>query len=48
MLLAATVAALAWVNLDASSYNGLWETKLSINLGDAGVALDLRTGSTAG
>ena len=42
VLLAATLAALAWVNLDASSYNGLWETKLSINLGDAGVELDLR------
>ena len=42
VLLAATVAALAWVNVDASSYNGVWETKLSINLGDAGVELDLR------
>ena len=42
VLLAATAAALAWVNLDASSYNGVWETKLSINLGDAGVELDLR------
>ena len=42
VLLAATIAALAWVNIDASSYNGIWETTLSINLGDAGVALDLR------
>ena len=42
MLLAATIAALAWVNIDASSYNDVWETTLSINLGDAGVALDLR------
>ena len=42
VLLAATIAALAWVNLDASSYDGVWETTLSINLGDAGVELDLR------
>ncbi|MQA75455.1 MAG: Na+/H+ antiporter NhaA [Solirubrobacterales bacterium] len=42
VLLAATIAALAWVNLDASSYDGVWETPLSINLGDAGVELDLR------
>jgi len=30
------------VNVDASSYESLWETKLSIDLGGAGVALDLR------
>jgi Na+/H+ antiporter NhaA len=42
ILLAATIAALAWVNLDASSYDRVWETKLSIELGDAGVRLDLR------
>ncbi len=42
VLLAATIAALAWVNIDASSYDGVWDTKLSINLGDAGVELDLR------
>jgi Na+/H+ antiporter NhaA len=42
VLLAATLAALAWVNLDASSYDRLWRTTLSIDLGDAGVALDLR------
>ena len=42
VLLAATIAALAWVNIDASSYDGVWGTKLSINLGDAGVELDLR------
>jgi Na+/H+ antiporter NhaA len=41
-LLAATVAALLWVNVDASSYNSLWRTTLSIDLGSAGVALDLR------
>ena len=42
VLLAAAVAALVWVNLDASSYGSLWETKLSIDLGGAEVALDLR------
>jgi len=42
VLLAAAVTALIWVNLHASSYDSLWETKLSIELGDAGVALDLR------
>src|SRR5882672_12813433 len=41
-LLAAAVAALVWVNIDATSYNSLWRTKLSIDLGGAGVALDLR------
>jgi Na+/H+ antiporter NhaA len=42
VLLAAAAAALVWVNVDASSYNSLWTTKLSIDLSDAGVALDLR------
>jgi Na+/H+ antiporter NhaA len=41
-LLAAAVAALVWVNADASSYASLWGTTLSIDLGGAGVALDLR------
>ena len=41
-LLAATVAALVWVNVDESSYDRLWGTTLSIDLGGAGVALDLR------
>ncbi len=42
VLLAATVAALVWVNVDLSSYDSLWETTLSIDLGGAAVALDLR------
>jgi Na+/H+ antiporter NhaA len=42
VLLAAAVAALVWVNLDASSYDSLWGTTLSIDLGGSGVALDLR------
>src|SRR5205807_8460540 len=42
VLLAAAVAALVWVNVDASSYDSLWGTTLSIRVGGASVALDLR------
>ena len=42
VLLAAAVAALFWVNVDASSYEEFWGTMLSIDLGGAGVSLDLR------
>jgi Na+/H+ antiporter NhaA len=42
VLLAAAAAALVWVNIDASSYDSLWHTKLAIRIGDAGVTLDLR------
>jgi Na+/H+ antiporter NhaA len=42
VLLVAAVAALVWVNVDAASYDSLWRTRLSIDLGGAGVALDLR------
>src|SRR5438270_7060557 len=42
VLLAAAAAALVWVNVDASSYDSLWSTTLSIDLGGSGVALDLR------
>src|SRR5436309_13625903 len=42
VLLAAAAAALVWVNADASSYNSLGPTQLSIDLSDAGAALDLR------
>jgi Na+/H+ antiporter NhaA len=41
VLLAAAVAALAWVNVHASSYEELWETTLSIEFGGAGVSLSL-------
>jgi Na+/H+ antiporter NhaA len=41
-LLSAAIVALVWANVDGSSYDGLWATTLSIELGDAGVALDLR------
>ena len=42
VLLAAAVAALVWVNVDASSYGSLWSKMLSITLGSSGVGLDLR------
>ncbi|MEJ7814710.1 MAG: Na+/H+ antiporter NhaA [Rubrobacter sp.] len=42
VLLSAAIAALVWVNVDASSYDALWGTTLSIDVGGAGVALDLR------
>jgi Na+/H+ antiporter NhaA len=42
VLLAAAAAALVWANVDGSSYDALWHTKLSIRISDAGVTLDLR------
>jgi Na+/H+ antiporter NhaA len=42
VLLAAAVAALAWVNVHTSSYESFWETTLSIEAGGAGVSLSLR------
>ncbi|MDQ3821694.1 MAG: Na+/H+ antiporter NhaA [Actinomycetota bacterium] len=41
-LLAAAVAALAWVNVHASSYESFWETTLSVDVGGTGVSLALR------
>ena len=43
VLLAATVAAMVWANSPwADSYESVWETKLSIQLGGDGISLDLR------
>jgi Na+/H+ antiporter NhaA len=42
VLLAAAVAALVWANVDAHSYESVWSTRLSIELGGTGVSLDLR------
>jgi Na+/H+ antiporter NhaA len=42
VLLAATITALAWVNVDASSYTAVWGTQLSVHLGGSGVTQDLR------
>jgi Na+/H+ antiporter NhaA len=41
-LLAAAVAALVWANVHGSSYDSVWSTKLSIDVGGTGVTLDLR------
>ena len=42
VLLAATLIALAWANIDIASYESVWRMPLSIRLGDAGVSLALR------
>ena len=42
VLLGMAVAALAWVNISASSYEAVWGARLSVRLADAGVSLDLR------
>jgi Na+/H+ antiporter NhaA len=41
-LLAAAIAALVWANVDSGSYESFWTTKLSIQVGGGGIALDLR------
>ncbi|MGZ4351614.1 MAG: Na+/H+ antiporter NhaA, partial [Solirubrobacteraceae bacterium] len=42
VLLAATLVALAWANIDASSYQQLWQTPLSIRVGSHELSQDLR------
>jgi Na+/H+ antiporter 1/DSBA-like thioredoxin domain len=42
VLAGATVAALVWANISASSYDRLWATRLSVLVGGWGVTLDLR------
>ncbi len=42
VLLVMTLAALAWVNIDAASYDNFWRTQLSVRLGSGEVSLDLR------
>ena len=42
VLLAAAAIALVWVNADASSYDSVWRTKLSIRIGGSGISQDLR------
>src|SRR5262245_20742204 len=41
VLLGATIAALIWTNLDAESYDAVWQTQLSLRLGGSGVSEDL-------
>src|SRR3954447_2006981 len=42
VLLAATIAGLVWVNVDASSYEWLWQAVLAIDVGGGGIELTLR------
>jgi Na+/H+ antiporter NhaA len=42
VLLAATLVALAWANIDASGYAAFWSTELSIRVGSLGLAADLQ------
>jgi len=48
VLLAATLAALVWVNVDASSYESVWRTELEIRIGGWGVSQDLRSWVNSG
>jgi Na+/H+ antiporter NhaA len=41
VLLGATILALAWVNIDAGSYDTFWGTRLAITVGHYGIAQDL-------
>ncbi len=42
ILLAGTIIALLWVNIDASSYEKVWTTTLSIRVGSAAITMGLR------
>jgi Na+/H+ antiporter NhaA len=42
VLLAAVVAALAWVNADPSAYEAFWRTQLSVTIGGHGLTKDLQ------
>jgi Na+/H+ antiporter NhaA len=42
VLVVAVLAALVWVNVDASSYHSFWDTRFSIRLGSHGPSYDLR------
>ncbi|WP_395103724.1 Na+/H+ antiporter NhaA [Actinomadura sp. SCN-SB] len=42
ILLAATIGAIVWANLDTSSYEAVWETPLSVGVGDHALSQDLR------
>jgi Na+/H+ antiporter NhaA len=41
VLLAATIAALIWTNVDAGSYDAVWQTQVSLRLGGSGMSQDL-------
>ncbi len=41
VLLVATLAALAWVNISESSYESVWATTLSVRIGGTGISMDV-------
>ncbi|HEY3952895.1 MAG TPA: Na+/H+ antiporter NhaA [Streptosporangiaceae bacterium] len=42
VLLAATLVALAWANIDAASYHAVWRTELAVRIGGRGLADSLQ------
>jgi Na+:H+ antiporter, NhaA family len=42
VLAVATVAALLWINVDATSYTDIWSNSLTLGAGDASIRLDLQ------
>jgi Na+/H+ antiporter NhaA len=48
VLLGASIAALVWVNIDASSYTSLWHATLSIRVGSGSLSQDLRSWVNSG
>ena len=42
VLVGAILAALVWANVDESSYERVWNTTVSLRVGDAGISEDLR------
>jgi Na+/H+ antiporter NhaA len=48
LLLAAAMGALVWANLDASSHDRVWDTRLSVQLGGAEVSMDVRAWINSG
>jgi Na+/H+ antiporter NhaA len=48
VLLAATIGALVWTNLDASSYDALWQTQISLRLGSFSMSQDLHAWVNSG
>ena len=48
VLVAAIVAALAWANIDAASYEAVWRTEFWIRLGEVGITRDLHTWINSG
>jgi Na+/H+ antiporter NhaA len=48
VLLGAAIAALAWANIDLSSYESVWRTQLSVHIGGSGISQDLRSWVNSG